>query len=210
VIAYSPVMGSPRRGLGQITSFTGGITDTIAKKIVSDAEPVTRQVIIEERNRLAGAMIGGIPFFSLAAIAFAATQYLVRDDATVPKFIGYAAAAAAAGGGAFWTLSKMQQVPPPQPPSSAPAEVIQIAVQTAQAIVNDAEPLVRQIISEERVRAIDATKVGIPFWAASAVAFAATAFMVKDGENLMKTAGYSISAILASMGAYAALDKERG
>jgi hypothetical protein len=208
-------LGAARPRLGQLSDLasglTGGLTDSIARKIVAEAEPATRRVIRDERNRLAEALIGAIPFFSISAIAFVGTKYLVDDDASMAKFVGYAGSAAAAGGGALWTFSRMTETPTPTPAgAAAPAAMTDVAVQAAQAIVNDAEPKIRKIVEEERARISEAAIVGIPFWAGSAVAFIATAFMVDDGENVMKTVGYSASALLFALGGYVALNKERG
>lgn len=210
MIPYAPVLASSRARLGQLSALTGGITDAIAKKIVAEAEPATRRVIRDERNRLAEALIGGIPFLAISAIAFVATKYLVRDDAPMAKFVGYAGSAAAAGGGAIWTVGKLTETPEVPPPTTAPSAVTDVAVQAAQAIVSDAEPKIRQIVHEERTRISEAAMAGIPLWAASGIAFVATAFLVDDSANLMKTVGYSASTILAALGSYVALNKERG
>lgn len=213
MIPFTPVLGAPRPRLGQLSDIasglTGGLTDSIARKIVAEAEPATRRVIRDERNRLAEALIGAIPFLSISAIAFVGTKYLVNDDASMAKFVGYAGSAAAAGGGALWTFSRMTETTTAPTPSSAPSAMTDVAVQAAQAIVTDAEPKIRAIVQEERTRISEAAMIGIPFWAGSAVAFVATAFMVEDGENVMKTLGYSASALLFALGGYVALNKER-
>lgn len=209
MIPYTPVLASSRR-LGQgLSALTGGITDAVAKKIVAEAEPATRRVIRDERNRLAEALIGAIPFFSISAIAFVGTHYLVKDEAHMAKFVGYGASAAAAGGGALWTFARMTETAAPPPPSSAPSAVTDVAIQAAQAIVNDAEPKIRQLVEEERARISEAAIAGIPYWAAAGVSAVATAFMVDDEANVMKTLGYSASVLLTALGAYVALDKER-
>lgn len=209
MIPYTPVLASSRR-LGQgLSALTGGITDAVAQKIVSEAEPATRRVIRDERNRLAEALIGAIPFFSISAIAFVGTRYLVRDEAHMAKFVGYGASAAAAGGGALWTFARMTETAPPPPPSTAPAAVTAVAVQAAQAIVNDAEPKIRAIVEEERTRISTAAIAGIPYWAGAGLVFVGTAFMVNDDAQVMKTLGYSVSVLLTALGAYVALDKER-
>ena len=77
MLAYVPVLGAPRPRLGQF----GGLTDALAKSIVEQAEPATRRVIRDERNRLAEALIGGIPFAAVAAIGATATLYLVKPEA---------------------------------------------------------------------------------------------------------------------------------
>jgi hypothetical protein len=210
LIPYTPVLASARRRLGQLSALTSGLTDTVAKKIVAEAEPATRRVIRDERNRLAEALIGAIPFFSISAIAFVGTRYLVHDDASMAKFVGYAGSAAAAGGGALWTFGRMTEPAAPSPTTSmAPSAVTDVAVQAAQAIVNDAEPKIRKLVEEERTRISTAAIAGIPFWAGAGIAFVATAFMVDDEEHLMKTVGYSASVLLTALGAYVALDKER-
>jgi len=209
LIPYTPVLASARRRLGQLSALTSGLTDTVAKKIVSEAEPATRRVIRDERNRLAEALIGAIPFFSISAIAFVGTRYLVHDDASMAKFVGYGGSAAAAGGGALWTFARMTETAAPPPPSTAPAAVTDIAIQAAQAIVNDAEPKIRQLVQEERNRISEAAIAGIPYWAGAGIAFVATAFMVDDEAQVMKTVGYSASVLLTALGAYVALDKER-
>jgi hypothetical protein len=213
LIPFVPVLGAPRPRLGQLSALTsgltGGLTDTIAQKIVAEAEPATRRVIRDERNRLAEALIGAIPFLSISAIAFVGTKYLVHDDAAMAKFIGYGSSAAAAGGGALWTFSRMTETTTAPPPSAAPTAVTEVAIQAAQAIVTGAEPKIRAIVQEERARISEAAIIGIPFWAGSAVAFAATAFMVEDTDNFTKTLGYSASALLFALGGYVALNKER-
>ena len=210
MIPFAPVLGAPRPRLGQLSALTSGISDSIAKKIVSEAEPATRRVIRDERNRLAEAIIGGIPFFALSAIGFVATQYLVSDDAPMAKFIGYGGSAAAAGGGALWTISRMTETSTPEQASTTPTAVTDVVVQAAQAIVTDAEPKIRKIVEDERARISEAVIAGIPFWIGSAVAFIGTAFMVDADEKLMKTVGYSASALLTALGGYVVLDKERG
>lgn len=208
MIRFVPVLGTLRPRLGQFDV----LTDPLAKKIVAEAEPATRRVIRDERNRFAEALIGGIPFAALSALTYIGTSYLVPPESSKAKFAGYAISAAAMGAGAWWTVSKLTEEGGPTPASTGPAApglVKDVAVQAAQAIVQNAEPKIRQIVQEERARISEAAIIGLPFWAGSAVTMAGTAFMVKDEAKGMKTVGYSVAALLAALGAYAALEKVR-
>lgn len=205
MLAFRPVLGDLRPRLGQF----GGLTDSLAKSIVAQAEPATRRVIRDERNRLAEALIGGLPFAAVSAIAFVGTRYLVPDESKKAKFAGYAGAAAALGGGAWWSFSKLTESTGPAAESSAaPSPVADVASQAAKAIVDQAEPKIRAIVEEERGRISEAAMAGLPLWLASAITFAATAFLVSDGKPVTKTIGYSASAAIATIGAYIALSKE--
>lgn len=204
MLAYSPYSGAPGRRLGQF----GGVTTGIAKAIVDQAEPATRRLIRDERTKLAEALIAGIPFAAVSAIAFVGTSYLVEEGARGAKFAGYAASAGLLGIGAVWTFSRITEHPEAAapPPGAAP----EIAREAAKAIVDQAEPRIKQIVNEERARIAESLLTGLPFWVAASGAFAATAFLVKDESKVMKTVGYSASALIYGIGAWAALEKERG
>lgn len=204
MIAYSPVQGRPR--LGQFGSLTSGA----AKAIVDQAEPATRAIIRDERTRVAEALIGGIPFAALAAVGASATAYLVPEGAVTAKFAGFAASAGLLGLGAWWTFSRITEATAPAPPSGGPSVLQSAAVQAAKAIVDEAEPRIRQIVDEERARIADSLIVGLPFWTAAVAAFVATMFLVPERAKTAKTAGYGGSAVVFAIGAWAALEKERG
>lgn len=204
MLPYAPVLGIARPRLGQF----GGLTDSLAKSIVDQAEPATRRVIRDERNRLAEALIGGIPFAAIAAIGGVATLYLVSPESKSAKFVGYSMSAAALGLGAWWSFSRLTETStPPPPPGSGIAS--DVATTAALAIVTQAEPKIRQIVEEERSRISEAAQIGIPFWGVAALGVAVTAFLVKDDAPAMKVVGYGASALVAALGAWVALEKER-
>jgi hypothetical protein len=204
MFSYTPVLGSSRPRLGQF----GGLTDTLARSIIEQAEPATRRVIRDERNRLAEALIGGIPFAAIAAIGGTATLYLVPAGSKSAKFIGYSMSALTLGIGAWWSFSRLTDTPD-EPEEAASGTVADAAQTAAKAIVAHAEPKIRLIVEEERSRIAEAIQAGVPFWGASAIGVAATAFLVHDTAPVMKVAGYGASALIAALGAWLALEKER-
>lgn len=203
MLPYAPVLGLSGPRLGQF----GGLTDSLARSIVEQAEPATRRVIRDERNRLAEALIGGIPFAATAAIGGVATLYLVPPESKTAKFAGYSMSAAVLGLGAWRSFAQLTETSTPAAPASGIAA--DVATSAAQAIVVQAEPKIRQIVQEERSRISEAAQAGLPFWGASVIGVAITAFLVKDDAPNMKVLGYGASALVAALGAWIALDKER-
>lgn len=198
MIRFAPVPF--RHRLGQFS----GITSTFAKQIVTEAEPALRSIIRIERNRFAQAIIEGIPFAALASVGYTGTYYLIPDGMKIAKAAGYIASAAALALGGWWTLSGLTEQPEaPKAPSGAPPE---IARQTAEAIVKEAEPRIRLIVDEERARIAAAAQAGLPLAAASIAVFLATMFIVKDENKALKALGYSASALLLGGGAWITLE----
>lgn len=203
MLPFSPVLGAPRARLGQL----GSLTDSLARSIVEQAEPATRRVIRDERNRLAEALIGGIPFAAVAAIGGVATLYLVPPEARTAKFVGYSAAAATLGLGAWWAFSRLTEPVAPAPTSGGIAT--DVAATAAKAIVSQAEPKIRVIVEEERARIAEAFQLALPFWAAGAVGVAVTSFLVPDEAKTTKVLGFSASTLIAALGTWMGLEKER-
>lgn len=185
----------------------GSLTDSLARSIVEQAEPATRRVIRDERNRLAEALIGGIPFAAVAAIGGVATLYLVPPEARTAKFVGYSAAAATLGLGAWWAFSRLTEPVAPAPTSGGIAT--DVAATAAKAIVSQAEPKIRVIVEEERARIAEAFQLALPFWAAGAVGVAVTSFLVPDEAKTTKVLGFSASTLIAALGTWMGLEKER-
>lgn len=201
MIPFAPVPFRYR--LGQFS----GITSNFAKQIVTEAEPALRSIIRIERNRFAQAIIEGIPFAALAAMGYTGTHYLVPDSMKIAKTAGYIVSAAALALGGWWTLSGLTEQPAaPAAPSGAPPE---IARQTAESIVKEAEPRIRLIVDEERARIAAAAQAGLPLAAASIAAFLATLFLVKDQAKILKAVGYSSAALLLGAGAWITFEKEK-
>lgn len=205
MLPYAPVLGSPR--LGQIGLLTGGLTQDIAQKIVAEAEPATRRIVRDERNRLAEGLMGGLPFAALSGVAFVGTKYLVSDDRETWKFAGYAASFVSLGVGAWYAFSRITETPAVQAPGGP---VPPLVAQAAQAIVESADPKIRAIVQEERSRAAAAAEAGLPLAGAGALALLLSATLVPSDSVALKVAGYAGSIVLLSAGAWVALEKERG
>lgn len=208
---YRPALKAPGGPLlGQRASFTSGITSELARQIVTEAEPATRKLIRDERNRLAEALTGGIPFAALSAIGLSATYYLIPDGARAAKFAGYAGSAAALLVGAWWTFSRLTEETGPQAPSAAtPGIVSSAAAEAARDIVKEAEPKIRAIVEEEKAKAAQAALAGLPFAVGALAAFFSTMFLVSPENRTLKAVGYSGSALLLGAGAWIALDREK-
>lgn len=199
-----------RPRLGQLSKLltASGITGDLAKQIVDAADPATRLIIKDERNRLAEALIGGTVFAGISALAYVNTRYLVPDDSKKAKAVGYSAAALALAAGAWWTLDHMTETTG-KAIAQQTGMVADVAAQAAKDIVDQAEPRIRKIVEEEKARAVQAAQAGIPLAIASLAAFLATMFLVDADNKMMKAVGFSGSAVLLGAGAYVALDKER-
>lgn len=201
MIPYKAVLG--KASLGQFEGLTSGI----AKQIVAQAEPVVREVVRDERNRFAQALIGGIPFAMLAAIGYVATRYIVPEKSSGVKAAGYIGSAAAAGIGAWYTVDHLtEDVAPTAPVGSTSFDPV--AQSAAQAIVKEAEPKIRALVDDEKAKLAAAGKVFLPFGVGSLATVLATFFLVSDEKPGMKALGYTGSAALAGLGAWLALDRE--
>lgn len=71
----------------------------------------------------------------------------------------------------------------------------------ARSIAEAAEPKIRVIVREERVRLADAFRASLPFWGLSALAFLGTFYFVPEGEKYWKFGGYGAAWIVALVGA---------
>jgi hypothetical protein len=207
MIPFQPPRARAR--LGQISGLTGGLVDSLAQRVVAEAEPVTRQIVRDERNRFAEALIGGVPYGAGGAVAYVGTRYLVPDRLPVVKAGGYAAAAILAAVGAWQTIDRLREPVPAAAPPSGPSALDPVVGRTATAIVAEAEPRVRKIMDEERARIAAAAQAGIPFAVASGASFLATLFLVKDENRLLKVLGYAGTAVLLGAGAWVALEREK-
>ncbi len=191
--------------LGQL-DFKSGLTQDIALQIVSAADQPTRAIIRDERNRLSEGLIGGLPFAALSGLAAVGTFYLVPEDSHLAKFAGYAVSLASLGIGGIWTFSKITSQAPPAAPSGPAPAVVQ---QTAQTIVDAAEPKIRQIVEEERARIASAAQTALPFAGAAGIGAIATAVFVPNEDPAYKVIGYSASFLVALVGAWVGLKKEQ-
>jgi hypothetical protein len=190
--------------LGDLSDFTGGLTSGLARQIVGEAEPAVRRIVRDERNKLAEAAIGGLPFACAAAVGYSATRYLVPDAKPGLKAVGYIASAGAAGIGALWTFMKLTGSPETAEAAASPGTTPKVVSQAAAAIIAEAEPKVRRIVDDEKKRLAEALETGIP-WAVGAVAvFLATLFVAPSPA--LKATGYSATALLLGAGAWRTLE----
>lgn len=210
MISYAPAR--LRMRLGQSDLFSG-LTSGLAKSIVAEAEPATRRVIKEERTKFAEAIIGGLPWASASAIAALATYYLVKPEPKYAKFLGYGTSAALMGIGSLKTISDLHEPAPSEAVAAAaakiPGSVQSAAAQAATAVVTEAEPKVRAIVSEERARLAEAAQAGLPLAAVGALTMIGTLLMIRPDQQLYKMLGYTVSTLLVSAGVWVALEKEK-
>lgn len=210
MLSYKPHHGV-RLGQG-FSELATGLTSGVAKDIVREAEPVVRRLIREERHRFSEALIGGLPFFGIAALAYVATRYLVPDDKRTAKGVGYLASAAAGTLGGFYTANELRDKSeaPVEQPGQPSSTVLNTAAQNAaKTVVIEAEPKIRKILDEERARIAQAGLVALPFAIGSVATFLATFFLVDEKNNKMKALGYTGSALLLGAGAWIGLEKEK-
>lgn len=208
MLGYKPALKGSHV-LGQLEGLTGGLTSGFAKQIVSEAEPVIRKLVREERTRYAQALIGAIPFGVISALAYVATKYLVPESAGMAKVIGYGTSAAAAAGGAWWTVSNLtEEVQAPTPTKTGPTAADPYIQQASQAIVSAAEPKIRALVDDERRRIADAGITALPFAVAALGAFLSTLFLVDADNTKVKAVGYAGSTLLLGAGAWFGLQKE--
>lgn len=207
MLAYKPVLRGQYR-LGQLEGLTSGLTSNLAKQIVTEAEPVVRKIIKEERNKYAQALIGAIPFAVISALAYVGTKYMVPEKSSMAKTVGYVTSAAAAAGGAWWTVSNLTETVLPQAPKSGPTAADPYIQQASQAIVTAAEPKIRALVDDERRKLADAGMMALPFVVASLGAFLSTMFLVDPENKGTKAIGYAGSTLLLGAGAWFGLQKE--
>lgn len=208
MIGYKPALKG-RHVLGQLEGLTGGLTSGFAKQIVSEAEPVIRKLVREERTRYAQALIGAIPFGVISVLAYVGTKYLVPESAGIAKVAGYGTAAAAAAGGAWWTVSNLtEEVQAPAPAKTGPTAADPYIQQASQAIVSAAEPKIRALVDDERQRIAEAGITALPFAVGAMGAFLCTLFLVDPDNTKVKAVGYAGSTLLLGAGAYFGLQKE--
>lgn len=92
-----------------ITQLTAGIATQMAQAVVKEAEPKVRQIVDEEKSKIAVAGIAAAPWGVGSAIAAAGTAFLVPEDSALAKVGGYSLSALL-GGFALWkAMDKMSE-----------------------------------------------------------------------------------------------------
>lgn len=197
-----------RPRMGQTADFVAG---GIARQIVQAAEPSFRKVVSEERTRLAGAIVSGLPFATLSTLAFIGTSYLVPENEKSGKAAGYTASAALMAAAIWWLYGGLREPESaPAPETTGPSAFDPIARSAARALVVESEPRLRAILDDERARLGHALKAALPFGVGSLAVLLATVFLVDPANKTLKAAGYSTSALLLGGGAWTATEQLSG
>lgn len=84
-----------------ISSLTSGIATQMAQAVVKEAEPKVRQIVDEEKSKIADAGMAAAPWGVGSAVMAAATAFLVPEDSPLGKVGGYSLSALL-GGFALW------------------------------------------------------------------------------------------------------------
>lgn len=186
------------------------LTNRMAAAVVAEAEPRLRQVIAEERNRWADAILSGLPYAGLATAGILAATYAVPPDKPMVRLATYGGAALLAGIGIITVASALKEAVDAAP-AAEPGGIVQDVISTfvdpasrqlAKDVVAEATPRVRQILDEERERAAAAAQAAIPWVGVSILSVLGTAFLVPGGMPLAKMGGYGASAAFAMIGLY--------
>lgn len=194
-------LGSPR--LGQVSQ---SVVDQAARSVVAEAEPKVRDIVREERVRLAEAGMAALPWTALSAAGFTGTAFLAQR---VPSRVaGFGAAAVLLGVGLWRGFSILAGPAPPAPkaPGTELPLVGDVARQMARAIVREADPLIRDVVEKERNRLAQATGSALPWVGAGVASLAGTAFVMPDTWNVGKAAGYTLAAFLGLVGLWRGLE----
>ena len=190
-----------------LDTLTSKITDSTVKSAIDTAFPKILAALEHERNRVANALITGIPFGAASAITATLTYYYAQT--TLQRAVGYSIAAAIAGGGGIAVLLGMKSseiLPQVQTKSSSLDPYIQTA---SQQLVAQADPKVRAIIEEERIRLSSALEAGLPWAAGSALSAVATAFLIPGNLEVLKVLGWLVTIALSTYGSWVSLDLMR-
>lgn len=208
---YAPSMGWAR--LGQ-TSY-----QKTAQAVVEAAEPRLRQIIAEERSRLADVAVASLPYVGLSALTYLVSAYVIEKGSTL-KTVGYGVSIGFLALGLWQGIEAIGE----QPASAAPiqeedtgiiGDVVGALVDPASrklaaAVVLESEPVIREILVEERLRFAEAIETAVPFLGVSVAAGLGTAYLVPEDMSMAKFAGYMVSAGGALYGLYRGAGVVRG
>ncbi len=204
-------LGNPR--LGQATT----LTNRMAEAVVAQAEPRLRQVISEERNRWADAIMVGLPYAGISLATSLATTYFLPPGETAWKVGGYGVSLVTLLYGVWDAVDSLKEPTQPEPRDEKTGivqDVISTFVdpassQLAQDIVEKAMPRVEKIVEEESQRATDAAHAIIPWLGVTALAFLGTAYLVPATMPPAKMAGYGMAAASTLVGLYQGTEATR-
>lgn len=213
-----PTFPSRPAGIGLGRVHLGQASDSlvreVARTIVAQADPKVRSIISDERTRVAEAVKVGLPFLALSGASFLGTQYAVSPKAKTARIVGFTASAGLLGLALWFTADRLTDIPIEAPAAAGGSGTgllsqfaAPVATQMAHAVVQEAEPRIRDIVDDEKAKLAEAGKAALP-WAGAAIAtFAGTAFALPKDLGWAKAAGYGLSGALLLFSIYQGLDK---
>jgi hypothetical protein len=195
---------SKTQDLGQLPIIDKFFKD-FAKKATGEAGPAVRNVIGEERAKIAQALLNSLPYVGVAGVAAVLTSQFM-PPIPFAKTAGYAASLGIAGFG-YWKAFSALKTPPPAPPKAADPTPFDSYINSAvSALVTEADPKVKALVDEERKRIAAAGKAGLPYLVGSGAAAILTYFLMPD-VKLAKTGGYVAAVGLGAAGLWILLDR---
>ncbi len=192
-----------KAGLGQLSS---GLVERAAAAAVAAAEPRVREILQSERAGFAKAAMETLPYTGTAIATFLATMYFVPKGSPTLKGAGYVGSAAIGAIGAWKGLARLRGAEKPETPDEPTSSVFEPMVQgLAQAVVAEAEPKVRALVSDERARLGSAGEAALPAAALAAAGFFATMYLIPSNLPAAKMAGYTVTATAGLFSVWKAL-----
>jgi hypothetical protein len=191
-----------------LDKLTSSVTDSTARSLVNAAFPRVEEILTRERNRLAEALLSGLPWLAAAAVDTVLTYYTAPDK--LWKTVGYSSSAILAGTGGVMSVLGLQTPQTSTQDAQGKSSALDPYVeQASKQLVTQAEPKVRAIIDDERKRLAGALQASIPWISGGAIGAVATAFAIPDGHDLLKVVGWLIVIALVAYGAFAGLEVMR-
>lgn len=177
--------------------MSSSVVNQAAREVVAAADPRVRQIIAEERERVARALAESFSFGGIGVLAALGTRYYVPSG--TGQALGYGAAVILGGVAAWrlWSGLRAPPAPPEDPDGSTLIRFVEPVVnQFATAVVREAEPRIRAIVEDEKAKFEEAAKVAVPAVAGAAASYLGTSYLVPDRMKLGKVAGYGLAATL--------------
>lgn len=188
-----------------LTKLTSSLTDSSAKSLVNAAFPKVEAILTHERNRLANALISGLPWLAAAAVDAVFTYYTAPNPFW--KTFGYASSAALAGTGGVMSLLELKSPETAAPTTTSEATQFDPYIESAsKMLIAQADPKVRLIIDQERARLAGALQTSLPWISGGALGAVATAFVIPNELEALKILGWIIVIALVTYGAWLGLD----
>jgi len=108
VVAFEPTEHGPVDGLGQL--IPESVVEQIADKLVAKADPRVRQILAEEKVKLAEGLKKSLPFAGISVTSFLLTLFLVPDEKKILKLLGFGVASGSFLTGLYFFADKMAEL----------------------------------------------------------------------------------------------------